>query len=106
VPVKRIRREGYGRITRGTRVLELVTASREARLGKGGRSTSPIASKVEDTHQRGWSSTPTARRLAVARGVTRFGGAIIRSAAAGRNLLLWVLVKTSVPGTFEVEAPI
>jgi hypothetical protein len=65
--------DGRGiRINGRTRVVQVEDDSREAPLGKGTRPTTTNAYEVEHTHPRGWSSTPTTRRTAAARGPSRF----------------------------------
>jgi hypothetical protein len=103
VPWTFIWREGYGRISGGTRVLELAADSQEATPRKGARSTSNIAHEVEHTHLRGWSSTPTTRRTTAARGAARYGGADFRSAAAGKTLYggFWLKFPNPAPSASE-----
>jgi hypothetical protein len=98
---------GTGRIIGGTRLLELAADNREAALGKGVRSSSTIAHEVDHTYLWGLHSTPTTRRIAAARGAARLGGVDFRSILERPGKLVRrILVKTFVPGTFEVGAHI
>jgi hypothetical protein len=74
VSLKFILRGRYRRINGGTRVLELAADSREATPRKGARLTSSVALEVKHTHPKGWSLTPSARRIAATRGAARSGG--------------------------------
>jgi hypothetical protein len=79
----------------GTRVLELAAVSRDATPKKGTRSTSTNALEVEQTHSRGWNSTPIPRRTTAARGAAWYGSADIRSAAA----------RETIGGGFRLKRP-
>jgi hypothetical protein len=85
VPLKHIFwRERCGRISGGTRVLELAADGREAALEKGAHSTSTNAPHIEHAHPWECISTQIARRTAAARGAARSGSVDIRSIAAGK----------------------
>jgi hypothetical protein len=96
-------REGYGRINGGTRLLGLAADNREGALGKGSRSTSTNPLEIERTHAWGWSSTPSSRRTAAARGAAQFGGADSRSAAGGTPMCGGFWLKLLYPAPLRSE---
>jgi hypothetical protein len=77
------RRGKYGRISGGTRVLELAADSREATIGCGARSTS--TSVLTSTRPKGGSKTTTARRTVAIGEAARSGGGVILMSSRRRK---------------------
>jgi hypothetical protein len=65
---------GHGRISGGTRVLELAAESREAALGYGARSTS--TSMLTQSRPKWGITTPTTRRTIATGGAAGLGGGV------------------------------